>query len=288
MSKLGIGGRRPIMPMIGLVMLWGCTAVTPWPPTPGPSATRPASQATALPSLVSLPLTPTLLPDTSWQMVQPGLERRVIRLMAADGQVQEEVSIFRLEPALYDFGIAYHPGQPQTLREWQAETGALLVVNGGFFTETFVATGRTVVAGQASGTSYDHFAGMFAVTHAGPEVRWLGARPYDPDEPLLYALQSFPVLVKPGGYLGYPVEDGDKNRRTVVGQDADGRILFIIAPWGSFTLHELGVWLTQSDLNLDVALNLDGGTSTGLLVAAPEYTIPAFTRLPIVITVSAK
>jgi uncharacterized protein YigE (DUF2233 family) len=145
-----------------------------------------------------------------------------------------------------------------------------------------------VVDGQASGQSYADFGGMFAVSESGPEVRGLGARPYNPNEPLLYALQSFPMLLTPGGQIGYPTEDGDSNRRTVVGQDRDGRILFILAPWGSFTLHELSLWLAASDLNLDVALNLDGGTSTGLHLAEPELVIPAFTSLPIVILVNSK
>jgi uncharacterized protein YigE (DUF2233 family) len=247
-------------------------------------------------SLPTDPLTPspvhtlsaTRPPDTGWQTLHPGLEQRVIRLFAPDGRLREEITVFRVDPELYDFRVAYRPGEPQTLAQWRAETGALLVVNGGFFTEAFVATGLTVVDGQSSGSSYGDFAGMFAVNAGGPEVRWLGARPYSPDEPLQYALQSFPMLVKPGGQIGYPDEDGAANRRTVVGQDGHGRILFIVAPWGSFTLHELSVWLAESDLELEVALNLDGGTSTGLHLADPELVIPAFTRLPVVITVLPK
>lgn len=261
---------------------------SPAVPTASPivsDTTSPAPLLTASP--VHL-LTTTAPPDTGWQTLHPGLEQRLIHLFAPDGRVREEITIFRVDPELYDFRVAYHPGEPQTLAQWQAETGAWLVVNGGFFTEAFVATGLTVVDGQASGSSYGDFAGMFAVMAGRPEVRWLGTRPYSPDEPLQYALQSFPMLVKPGGQIGYPNEDGEANRRTVVGQDGDGRILFILAPWGSFTLHELSVWLAESDLELDVALNLDGGTSTGLHLADPEVVIPAFTRLPAVITVSPK
>ncbi|GIK54370.1 MAG: hypothetical protein BroJett015_00330 [Chloroflexota bacterium] len=254
---------------------------------PTSSPPHPGDFAAFTPSPVHLP-TPSPPPDTGWQTLRPGLEQRVVRLLAADGRVQEELSVFRIDPALYEFRVAYRPGGPQTLAQWQAETGALLVVNGGFFTEEFVATGLTVIEGQANGRSYGDFAGMFAVTADGPAVRWLGARPYNPNEPLLYALQSFPMLLKPGGQVGYPDEDGAAARRTVVAQDGDGRVLFILAPWGSFTLHQLSVWLAESDLNLDIALNLDGGTSTGLHLTGPEVVIPAFTRLPVVITVFPK
>lgn len=271
----------------------GLLRPTPVPPTPILLPVSPTNQPTLTPfaggevgTAVPLPtvaLTPP--PDSGWQPLRPGLEQRTINLFDAEGQQVESLYLLRLEPDYFQFGIAYRPGQPQSLRNWQAETGALLVVNGGYFTAEQVATGRVVVAGQASGVGYGDFAGMLAVTATGPEVRWLRERPYDPAEPLEYALQSFPVLVKPDGQPGFPDEDGVRSRRTVVGQDEDGRILFILAPWGSFTLHQLSTMLTASDLQLAIALNLDGGTSTGLLLAEPVTEIPAFVPLPLVITV---
>jgi hypothetical protein len=103
-------------------------------------------------------------------------------------------------------------------------------------------------------------------------------------------LQSFPLLVKPGGELGFPepFEDNVAARRTVIAQDQEGRILFIVAPRGHFTLHRLSVYLMESDLNLDIALNLDGGPSTGILVSEPRELIPSQTLLPIVIFVHAR
>jgi hypothetical protein len=129
---------------------------------------------------------------------------------------------------------------------------------------------------------------MLAVTAEGPELRWLAERPYDPNEGLVAAVQSFPLLVKPGGLVGFPDEDGLVNRRTVVAQDRQGRILFLVAPRGYFTLHQLSVFLVASDLELDIALNLDGGTSTGLLLAEPAEGIGAYTLLPAVITVEER
>ncbi|MCA9924903.1 MAG: phosphodiester glycosidase family protein, partial [Anaerolineales bacterium] len=72
---------------------------------------------------------------------------------------------------------------------------------------------------------------------------------------------------------------------TVVAQDGNGRILFLLAPYGSFTLHEMSRFLVESDLSIDVALNLDGGTSTGLVLSEPEEQVLAFTAVPAVITV---
>ena len=72
-------------------------------------------------------------------------------------------------------------------------------------------------------------------------------------------------------------------RRTVIAQDKEGRILFVITPRGHFTLHQLSLYLTESDLNLDIALNLDGGPSSGIMLANPREIIPSQTLLPIVI-----
>ena len=76
-------------------------------------------------------------------------------------------------------------------------------------------------------------------------------------------------------------------RRTVVAQDRAGRILFFVANRGTFTLHGLSRYLVESDLELDVALNLDGGPSSGLLLAGegddPRIHLAAFALLPVVI-----
>jgi len=122
------------------------------------------------------------------------------------------------------------------------------------------------------------------------ELRWLAQKPYEAGEPLRAGLQSFPMLVKPGGELGFPeqFEDNLPARRTVIGQDRAGRILLMVAPRGYFTLHRLSLYLTGSDLELDIAINLDGGPSSGILVANPLEAIPSQTLLPIVILVHAR
>lgn len=263
-------------------------------PTPIAPATVPVDLPT--PTLQILPVVPTLtptavavtatpVPDTGWQLLRAGLERRIIRLMDDNERLLERLYLLRLEPELYRWTVAYRPGEGQSLAAWQAETGALLLVNGGYFTEEMIATGRMVVAGAGYGTSYQGFGGMLAVTADSVEIRSLVERPYDASEPLQYALQSFPLLVKPGGGIGFPEEDGRRGRRTVMAMDGNGRLLFILAPNGSFTLHELSRYLVESDLDLEIALNLDGGTSTGLRLAEPAEEIPAFVPLPVVIAI---
>ncbi len=57
---------------------------------------------------------------------------------------------------------------------------------------------------------------------------------------------------------------------------------FILASWGSFTLgNQLSVWLAESDLSLDVALNLMAVPPPDCILAQPEVVIPAFTVYPL-------
>jgi uncharacterized protein YigE (DUF2233 family) len=213
----------------------------------------------------------------------------MIRLYNEQNQHIESLYIFRLDQTLFRLDVAYHE-TPQSLEDWQNETSAVMVVNGGFFrveNEKYIPNGLTILNGESLGSSYEGFGGMLAI-HEGPaELRWLVQQPYFPGETLRAALQSFPMLVKPGGELGFPAEfeDNLQARRTVIAQDREGRILFLLTPRGHFTLHQLSLYLTGSDLNLDRALNLDGGPSSGIMLAEPREVIPSQSLLPIVILV---
>jgi len=245
------------------------------PPTPTPTAT-PTPPPTPTPESA----------DTGWMALEPGAELR--RVNVPTGDVVERLLLVRLDPTTVRFRVRYTPGAALRISGWAAvERGRgspLLVVNGGYFTPEYQATGLLVSDRQVYGTSYGDFAGMFAVLPGGRvQVRWLAAQPYDPGEMLLEAVQSFPVLVKPGGVMGFPAnaDDGQPARRTVVAQDRAGRILFIVAPRGYLTLHELAVFLAGSDLDLDVALNLDGGQSTGLYLSAGETVVQVDSSVPV-------
>lgn len=231
------------------------------------------------------------IPQGAWSMVRPGLERRVIQISDEQNQPVEMVHIWRLDQKKFRLDVAFDK-RPKSLENWQTETDAFMVVNGGYFSitnEQYSADGLTVLNGAASGKSFTGYGGMMAITERGVELRWLVQSPYDPNERLHAALQAFPMLVTPGGRLGYGPEREThaRARRTVIAQDRDGRILFILTPQGYFTLHEISAYLTASDLDLDIAINLDGGSSTGILVAEPREVIPS-RLLPFVILVYPK
>ncbi len=231
-------------------------------------------------------------PAVSWPLLQPGLERRVIPIYDDQKQQIESLYVWRLDQNYFRMDVAYAE-TPKSLQTWQEETNAAMVINGGYFSienQRYLPDGLTIVDGKTFGSSFQGYGGMLAVKQNQSELRSLVQHPYNPNEPLQAALQSFPVLVQPGGRLGFGAdrEDYARARRTVIGQDKNGRILLIVAPDGYFTLHELSVYLTGSDLNLDIAINLDGGGSTGVLVANPREIIPSKVLLPFVILAYAR
>jgi hypothetical protein len=258
---------------------------------------RTTPSASPVPDRTATPLshpsgTTEAVPDTGWSLLQPGLERRVIQIYNDRRQPVESLYIWRLDQKYFRMDVAFD-GTPKSLETWQKETQASMVINGGYFSidnQKYSPDGLAILNGKALGHSFEEFGGMLAIQGRRADLRWLVLKPYDPDERLQAALQSFPVLVRPGGRLGFGPEKEDRAsaRRTVISQDQDGRILFMIAPQGYFTLHQLSAYLTESDLHLDIAVNLDGGGSTGLLVANPREIIPSRVLLPFVILVYAR
>ena len=237
----------------------------------------------------TVPATVEFLPDAGWSAIQPGLEKRVLEVYNEQNQLAESLHVWRLDQNFFRLDVAYDD-RPKTLEAWQSETNAAIVLNGGYYSidgERYFPDGLTIVDGQAFGRSFRASGGMLAIAGDRAELRWLAREPYTSAEPLQAALQSFPMLVEPGGRLGFGPERESyaRARRTVIAQDTQGRILFLVAPQGYFTLHQLSRYLTESDLGLEIAINLDGGGSTGILVADPRELISPTRPIPFVILV---
>jgi len=73
-----------------------------------------------------------IVPDTGWNPIRQGLERRVINLPATEGEATQSLYLLRIEPIYYSFDVGYQPGDAQSLLKWSEDTGALIVVNGGY------------------------------------------------------------------------------------------------------------------------------------------------------------
>lgn len=223
--------------------------------------------------------------DNQWQRLEPGLEFREI------GYDVTNVQVLRIDPTYFRLRIGYDVASPGRVSEWAAALKPVAVINGGYFDPQGRATALTIFDGVVNGTSYDGFGGMLAVDSADAwSLRSLREQPYDSSEVLNQALQSAPMLVVHGAAIEQPNDDGDKARRSVIALDQAGRLLIIVCSWPSFTLTELSQWLVQQNLAIDAALNLDGGSSTGLVVSSESrsFKLDSLVRVPQVLLIERK
>ncbi len=262
---------------IGLFFLCGCSAAEFTPTAVVPSTITPRPPATAVPR------------DTGWQSIGPGVEYR--ELTIEQGDRSDRLRLARIDPAQTRLRVLYDPNRPRRVSAWLSESQALVAVNGNFFDPQNHALGLVIQDGQRrDGVAYDGFGGMLAVSGDEVRVRWNVQEPYG-GEPLTYAVQNFPMLVLPGGSPNPDIDDnGRASPRTAVAQDRSGRILFVMSPMPTFTLTEFGQWLAASDLDLETALNLDGGTSSGLVLRSGNRNFGAdsWVEVPNVIVVEKR
>ncbi len=274
--------------LIVCLMLTGCADLSIQRPTPTAAsvtqATVPPADHHFAPS-TSSPPQPT---DTGWVQMEPGVEIRTLQVQHHERLAP--IRAVRLDPAYVTFGAGYAPDTLPNIGQWCEQTGVRVVINGGFFQPDYQPSALVISNGLAYGTSYQGLGGMFAVDATGKvSLRYLGETPYHPDELLQEAIQSWPMLVLPGGRVGYANPDeGEVARRSVLAMDYAGRVLILAFMSSAFTLHELGPWLLATDMEIDAALNLDGGSSTGLCVkdsSGQSEIVQAFSPLPLVLSV---
>lgn len=247
-----------------------------------------------------LPATPDLsataaalgghLRDTDWIDLGQGVTGR--RMLVERAERLAPVSIVRLDPIAVSFHVGYSPEIPRPFSAWCDDAGVIAAINGGFFDANYASTALVISDGIASGSSYEGQGGMFTVDADGEvALRYLGDAPYSSDEMLVQGLQGWPMLIRPGGEVLHPgTESGERARRSVIAVDRAGLVLLIAFPGSDFTLRELADWLASSDLELDAALNLDGGSSTALCLKTAQYQerIDPFGPLPLVLQVSSR
>jgi uncharacterized protein YigE (DUF2233 family) len=225
-----------------------------------------------------LPSTPTPIPVTAtgWEVLAPGLERRVYQ---PPNSLFGMLQVLRIDPAYYTFRAHYRPGEPLRLQGWENElAGATAFINANFFTPEHTLLGLLVADGQAYGASLRNQGGTFQVQNGTARVRSNIAEPYT-GETFEQAVQGFPMLVLDGQTVYRRAAQEPVSRRTVIAQDSQGRILFMATPLTGLSLADLGEYLPTTDMQIVNALNLDGGGSTLLFIQSPGSSAFRLTSL---------
>ncbi len=213
--------------------------------------------------------------ETQHYVVPAGLEFEGVQV-TFKGRT-EQVDVVSFNPKKLSFGVMDDPERFFNLETASKKRGALAAVNGGYFQPDRTPVGLVIRQGHQL-HALQHaplLSGVLVVTKTQTSILRVGE--FKPSPNILEALQAGPFLVDGGkavsGLNGLRVA-----ARTVVFIDNSGRCGFLNCH--SATLAETADILLTPGLigpgrRITRALNLDGGSSTGLWVAAkPVYYQP--------------
>lgn len=221
--------------------------------------------------------TATSAAELTWDRLQDGLEFLIWHPgERCEGDVPA-LLIVKVDPEQFRFST-YHfldegVAGPLTIQEWQHRTGASVLFNAGLFRADYSYLGLLLKDGRSLGTKlHPHWQGLFVAEPAhAPSPGMRKARVVDlAAEPALVqnlpyreAAQSIMLLDRTG--KPRVRHSGKRAHQTVVGEDQGGRIL-IIKTTGPVALWELAVCLRDAPLGLALAMAMDGGASSDLLI----------------------
>jgi len=260
------------------------TPITPIEP-------KPQSNSVVTPTLPQVGVLPATPNNAMWRKVTVGIEVINLRAHSNSLNVDHPITVVRIDPTRVDIKVQYTPTDPHRMSDWHNVTDADVIINAGFFTPQKTATGLLITNGKAYGQSYKGFGGMFSIRDGKPRLQGLGSQPYTPDVKITQAVQTFPMLVQNSKVMqNLPTEDRH-TYRSFIGIDKMGKVLLGITRSSSWLLSDLAAMLaSHPTLNIDSALNLDGGASTGIwLRGVPEGDLTdSYDTVPSVITVKSK
>ena len=217
---------------------------------------------------------------TLWRPVVPGLERR------SEERAGVKTEALRIDLTRLRVRVATARGLGEralTAREFAERTGALAVVNGGFFDPEWHPVGLRISGGRPVGGSLRPGLGALVLIGdrsararvvLGSDLSRLGS--------VREALQCGPRLVLGG------VPNRLKpqiSRRTTAGIDAAGRLVLLVTRSGALEAGELAALLAapeaEGGYGLTEALNLDGGGSTQLFLRSVGHKLDVPGETPV-------
>ncbi len=218
--------------------------------------------------------------DFTWQTIGKGLSFTRLEILEKK-EIVESLAVVRIDPNLNAFRV-FH-GSPRRLQAWQEQTGATIIFNGSYFTKDWQPVGLVISDGKIFGPRRNvAMRGMFVAEPRGmsPDlpratILDLVANPVDLNNlPWTQGVMSFPLLLDSRGRIRVK-KTALTAQRTVICTDRKGDILVLHTAGDYFSLYELARFLKASALDIDAALNLDGGSKAQLAIRTPEFSLLA-------------
>ena len=202
------------------------------------------------------PGTPTPAEIGIWQPIAAGVQV----ISAADGLIALRHGPGRVT---YTAQFEPNPNQARNVGRWLADSvTAVAAMNCGFYLqeeERYQHIGLLMADGEVLEKLRPRWGGVLIVRRG---IAAITRRPQRLLGPGTLGIQGWPTLVWQAATVA-GLDASIADRRTAVGIDDRGRIVWVVSP-SPLSLDEFGQRLLQPDLNLIDAINLDGGVSTGL------------------------
>ena len=195
-----------------------------------------------------------------WREVVSGFEVTEMPVLTA-GQEVDRLLLARVDPARFRFQVHTAPAGNLDVADWMAKTGALLIINGSYFSRDGSPNTPVVSNGVVLGPSeYTATHGAFTVTKGKVAVQDLRSRDWRAILKGTYqAMVSYPLLVAADGSKRTKSNARWLANRSFVAMDRSGRIILGTTKEAFFSLERLASFLQSAPLDLSTALNLDGG-----------------------------
>ncbi|MCB9488530.1 MAG: phosphodiester glycosidase family protein [Deltaproteobacteria bacterium] len=198
-----------------------------------------------------------------------------------------DVHFVSMDPAKFRFEAVY-TNPPQSVQARHADSKAILTVNGGYWAEDYTPTDLLVTDGKIvkSENKLTRFKGLFFVKGGMAGLRDLARKPLKDGEAEAFeqAVKCGPAIVRDGRPVAY--KSTKRHRRTIIGEDVAGRIFFLVSDSAWLTYGDAAKIATAAPVNASFAFNLDGGSSTGLVidwrdVHAREISVPVGSHIEV-------
>ncbi|MBI3947338.1 MAG: phosphodiester glycosidase family protein [Armatimonadetes bacterium] len=227
---------------------------------------------TGMGAAVSVGLAGCLTRPAEGQDPAPGLSYRRLEIAASAEGDAAELHALRVDPARYRIRlVTAGAGDTATARRLAVSSGALAVINGGFFDEDFRPLGLRVARGRRLRPLRRADWGVFLIRDGHPEI--VHTRDYRP-EGVSEALQCGPRLVVRGEITRLKQQSA---QRACVGIDRQGRVVLAVTRGHDVDATYLARALRRPEeeggLGCRDALNLDGGPSAQMFVSVGRFRL---------------
>lgn len=201
-------------------------------------------------------------------------------LIEGENQPVDTFLITVIDPRSAKFSVHVSPESYRDVDEWADALNAQVVINGSYYSKLGQPDTPLVSFGELQGPStYKASHGAFVIGSNSTQIVDLQSRTWKESlKNARHGFVSYPMLLDAQQNSRSEGRNSWLANRSFVGVTRSGEIVLATSSEAFFTLENLSKFLRQSPLDLDMALNLDGGPVAGLTVRLPGYQRTVYGR----------